>query len=53
MVRFAEAEKRLFKDVFVCRKCKHKIKASNIAVIEGNVTCRHCGRRALRPIKRK
>jgi len=53
MARFQEAEQRLFKNVFVCRKCKHKIRATNIAVIEGKVKCRFCGRKALRQIKRK
>lgn len=53
MVRFPEAEARLFKDVFVCRHCKAKIRSTMTAVIEGAVKCRRCGRRALRPIKRR
>ena len=53
MVKFAEAEKRLFKGVFVCRNCKSKMKTSNMLVMAGLVKCRKCGRRGLRPIKRK
>lgn len=53
MVKFPEAEQRLFKDVFVCRRCKTKMKSSNMLVMAGVVKCRNCGRRALRPIKRK
>ena len=52
MARFAEAEARKFKNVFVCRKCKSKIRADYLKVREGKVKCRKCGSRALRP-KRK
>ena len=49
---FPEAVKRLFHRVFVCRKCKSKIRADYIKVREGKVKCRKCGSRYLRP-KRK
>jgi len=50
--KFPEAQARLFKNVFVCRKCKHKIRANPLKVILGNVKCRKCGSHQLRP-KRK
>lgn len=53
MVRFPEAESRIFKDVFVCRKCKSKIRSTNMKVIQGVTKCRKCGSKALRPIKKK
>ncbi|MEK6808415.1 MAG: 50S ribosomal protein L40e [Nanoarchaeota archaeon] len=53
MVRFPEAEIRKFRNVFVCRRCKSKIKTSNMKVIQGLVKCRKCGSRVLRPLKRK
>ena len=53
MVKFAEAEARWFKNVFVCRKCKHKLKSSGMKIAQGKVKCRNCGRRTLRAIKKK
>jgi len=54
MVRkiFPEAVQRLYLRVFVCRKCKSKIRADYTKVREGKVKCRKCGSKALRP-KRK
>ena len=54
MVRkvFPEAQQRLYLRVFVCRKCKSKIRADYTKVKEGKVKCRKCGSKALRP-KRK
>jgi ribosomal protein L40E len=53
MVKFPEATIRIFKNKFVCRKCKSVVRAPNLAVIQGFVKCRKCGSRALRPVKRK
>ncbi|MBW2979427.1 50S ribosomal protein L40e [Candidatus Woesearchaeota archaeon] len=53
MARFAEAEARKFKNVFVCRKCKSKIRAQPIKVKLGKVKCRKCGSKALRPVRKK
>ena len=53
MVKFPEAESRLFKNVFVCRRCKRKIRAPNTLVIAGRVLCRKCKGKVLRPIRRK
>ena len=44
-----DVEARLFKNVFVCRDCKHKIRALARKVAEGKVRCRHCGGKNLRP----
>ena len=54
MVRktFPEAMQRIYHRVFVCRKCKSKIRADYIKVREGKVKCRKCGSKDLRP-KRK
>ncbi|MFQ5620630.1 MAG: hypothetical protein ACE5FT_02180 [Candidatus Nanoarchaeia archaeon] len=52
MVKFQEADVRLFRNKFVCRKCKSVIKAFNMKVIAGKVSCRKCSGKALR-IKRK
>jgi len=54
MVRkiFPEAMKRLYERVFVCKKCKSKIRTDYSKVKSGKVKCRKCNSRALRP-KRK
>jgi ribosomal protein L40E len=53
MVKFPEAEARLFRNIFVCRRCKHKIRAPNLKVVQGKINCRKCGDKALRPVRRK
>ena len=52
MAKFPEAEARLFKRKFVCRKCKGTIKASNMLVLQGKISCRKCGSKALRPLRK-
>ncbi|HHE36562.1 MAG TPA: 50S ribosomal protein L40e [Candidatus Woesearchaeota archaeon] len=53
MAKFPEAEARLFRNVFVCRKCKTKIRAPMLKVLAGKVKCRKCNSKAFRPIKKK
>lgn len=47
------AQKRLFKNVFVCKNCKAKIKADPRKIIDGKVKCRKCKKRAFRAIRKK
>nr|MCK4930341.1 50S ribosomal protein L40e [Nanoarchaeota archaeon] len=53
MVKFPEAEARFFRNIFVCRKCKTKIRAPMLKVMAGKIKCRKCSSKALRPIKKK
>ena len=53
MAKIPEAQNRLFKNVFVCKRCQHKIRADPKKVIVGKVKCRKCKSSALRPLKRK
>lgn len=53
MVKFPEAMARKFRNMFVCKRCKTKIRASSAKVIAGDVKCRRCKSRALRPVRRK
>jgi len=53
MAKIPEADARLFKNVFVCRRCKVKVRAPNMLVIAGKVKCRKCNRTALRPVRKK
>lgn len=53
MVKFPEAQARKIKDIFVCRKCKSKIRAPSLKVSQGKVSCRKCKSRKLRPRRKK
>lgn len=53
MAKIPEAESRLFKDIFVCRRCKSKIRTSSMRVSAGKVKCRKCKCDALRPVRKK
>jgi hypothetical protein len=53
MVKFPEAEKRLYRNVFVCRKCKTKTRAPNLKILSGKISCKKCGRTVFRPVRKK
>lgn len=53
MVKIEAAHNRLFKSIFVCRRCGSKIKANARKIAEGKVKCRKCKSRALRPKSKK
>ena len=53
MVKFHEADVRKFRNVFVCRRCKTKIKAPNIKIIQRKITCRRCGTKAFKAVRKK
>jgi len=53
MVKFPEADIRKFRNVFVCRKCKSKIKSPNMKIIQGKVSCRRCGSRMFKAVRKK
>ncbi|MCA9486547.1 50S ribosomal protein L40e [Candidatus Woesearchaeota archaeon] len=50
---FPEAEARLFKDVYICRKCEHRTKVPIGRVLAGKATCRNCGSEFLRPVRKR
>ena len=51
--KFPEAKARLFTNVYVCRKCKGKIRTSPAKVLSKKARCRKCSGKSLRPIKSK
>ena len=53
MVKFLEANKRLFSNIFVCRRCKTKRRADPAKVRLGKVSCRNCKSKVLRPVRKK
>ncbi|HLA23542.1 MAG TPA: hypothetical protein VJZ93_03350 [Candidatus Nanoarchaeia archaeon] len=53
MAKIPEATARLFKNVFVCKKCHTKIKANPIKILEGKVKCRKCKKNSFRTLRKK
>ena len=53
MAKFPEADARLYKNIFVCKDCKTKIRAQQMKVLQGKVSCRKCNSRSLRPVRKK
>ncbi len=53
MVKFPEAEARYLRNMFVCRRCKSRLRAPNLKVVQGRINCRKCGDKALRPVRKK
>ena len=52
MVKFPEATKRMFGNVFVCRRCKTKIKSTHQKIINKEVACRRCKGKVFRAIRK-
>jgi hypothetical protein len=44
---------RLFKNIFICKYCKSKIRADSRKIIEKKVRCRKCLKKDFRPIRKK
>ncbi|MBU2053276.1 MAG: 50S ribosomal protein L40e [Nanoarchaeota archaeon] len=53
MAKIPEAQNRLFKNVFVCKKCQSKQRADPQKILKGKVRCRKCTKKAFRPLKKK
>ncbi len=53
MAKIPEATNRLFKNMYVCKKCQSKIRADTQKILKGKVKCRKCDKKAFRPLKRK
>lgn len=53
MAKFAEANARLHKNIFVCKQCKSKIRSQNTRVVSGKVKCRKCKSKQLRTLRKK
>lgn len=53
MAKFAEAEARLFKNKFVCRRCKSVNRVTPLEVSKGEATCRKCKYKTLKAKRKK
>lgn len=53
MAKIPAAMTRMFKNVFVCKRCSSKMRTDARKVAEGKAKCRKCGRKEFRPISKK
>jgi ribosomal protein L40E len=53
MAKFDEAIERKQKNIFVCKKCKSKIRAPSLKVAQDKINCRKCSSKKLRPKRKK
>jgi DNA replicative helicase MCM subunit Mcm2 (Cdc46/Mcm family) len=53
MAKILEAQNRMFKNVFVCKKCQTKIRADPQKILKGKVRCRKCKKSNFRPLRKK
>jgi formylmethanofuran dehydrogenase subunit E len=51
--KLAPTQARLFKNMFVCKNCKSKVRAEPRKILEGKVRCRKCLKKSFRPIRKK
>ncbi len=52
MAKIQEATDRLFHNVFVCKKCKTKVRAQSIKIIAKKITCKKCSSKSFRALKK-
>lgn len=52
MAKLAVAHNRLFKDVYFCKNCGARRQIKPKKILEGKVTCRRCGKKKFRAIKK-
>ena len=52
MVKFPEATQRLFKNVFICRRCKTKVRSLPQKIIKKELSCKRCGCKVFRPLRK-
>jgi len=53
VVKFPEGQARKYRNIFVCKKCSTKIRASSMKIIQGKVKCRRCSRKKFRAVRKK
>ena len=53
MAKLPAAQARIFKNIFICKDCKAKIRADPLKILNGKIRCRKCNRKDFRPIRKK
>jgi len=53
MAKLPAAQARIFKNIFICKNCKAKMRAEPLKILQGKISCRKCSQKDFRPIKKK
>ncbi len=53
MAKIPEAQNRIFKNIFDCKKCQTKVRSDPQKILKGKVKCRKCKKNAFRPLRKK
>jgi len=53
MAKFPEAEARLIKGKFICRRCKSVMRTDTRRVVDGTVKCRRCNNHDFKAKRKK
>lgn len=53
MAKLAPTQGRIFKNIFVCKNCKGKMRSDPLKILQGKIRCRKCNEKDFRPIKKK
>ncbi len=53
MAKLPAAQARIFKNIFICKNCKSRIRAEPLKILNQKVRCRKCSQKDFRPIRKK
>ncbi len=53
MAKLQAAHNRMFHNVFLCKNCGAKRKIDPKKILEGKISCRKCGKKKFRAMKKK
>lgn len=53
MAKIPEAAARVFSRVFICKRCKKKVRADSAKIRARKIPCSNCGSRDFRPKKKE
>ncbi len=51
--KLVAAQNRLYKNAFVCKGCKHKMRLEPLKILTGKARCRKCKGKDFRPVRKK
>ena len=46
-------QNRRYKNAFVCKSCKHRMRLEPLKILGGKARCRKCGKKDFRPVRKK
>jgi formylmethanofuran dehydrogenase subunit E len=53
MAKLAPTQARIFKNIFICKNCKRRVRAEPLKILNNKIVCRKCSEKDFRPIRKK